>query len=85
MEMDNKTHCMQELYTIKLLDNGLPFEVIDKAEIWYPVWDAQVDYAVNAKFLAAVVKCIMTNEMVIQRHVYENTLTYCLVEVLRSQ
>ena len=80
METDNKTHCTQELCTIKPLGDGLPFEVIDKAEIWHPVWDAQVDHTVNAKFLAAVVEHIMTNETVIQRDVYENTLTCRLVE-----
>ena len=85
METDNKTHHTQELCAIKPLGDSLPFEVINKAEIWHPVWDAQVDHTVNAKFLAAVVEHIMTNEMVIQRDVYENTLTCHLVEASWSQ
>ena len=61
----NKTHRTQELCAVKPLGDGLPFEVVDKAEIWHPVWDARVDHAVNTKFLAAVVECIMANETVI--------------------
>jgi hypothetical protein len=60
----NKSQRTHNLCTVKPLEDGAAFEVIDDREIWHPTWDARIDHGINTEFLRAVVERIWNNEKV---------------------
>jgi hypothetical protein len=61
----SKANILTELYEVKPLENGKPFELEeDGTRIWHPNWDRPLTENVNAAFINAVVDRVWENEKV---------------------
>ena len=47
-----------------LLQNGQPFEVVNKARVWHPNSNARIDDPLNRKFINEIVDRVMDDEKV---------------------
>ena len=66
----DKTKQIEDLCAVEPLPTGEGFEVVDRREIWHPLWKKPVNNTVNGKFISTVTDCIQDNEEV-------GRLTFC--------
>jgi hypothetical protein len=52
------------LNTVKPLESGEAYEVVEGEKIWHPMWEGKVDDAVNAAFIQEIVDLVWDNEKV---------------------
>jgi hypothetical protein len=61
----SKANILTELYEIKPLESGKPFELEeDGTRVWHPNWGGTLDMDVNAAFVKAVADRVWENEIV---------------------
>jgi hypothetical protein len=60
----SKSKRIDELCTVKPLEDDKAFELVEEKEVWHPVWKGNIDDKVNVLFIKNIIQCIWQNETV---------------------